>query len=175
MKKIGLLSREKIVEEIKQKVQNAQGCFFIGYGKIEAFAINTTRNDLQRIGARVFTARNSLFEKAFSSLGNTDLDGFFDGETSIVLVQKGDLAEVCKLLVDLAKENENFKIKGGILKDKKITPADLAAIAKLPSREVILAMALRGMASPLTGFLGVMNQVILKFVWAIEEIKKKKS
>jgi len=47
-------------------------------------------------------------------------------------------------------------------------------LAKLPSKEVLLGMAVSALAAPLSGFANVLNQVILKFVWAIEEIKKTK-
>jgi len=76
--------------------------------------------------------------------------------------------------MDFSKDNENLLIKGGILKDKKITLQEVKDLAKLPSREVLLGMAVGAMASPITGFLNALNQVVLKFLWTIEEIKKKK-
>ena len=94
--------------------------------------------------------------------------------------QRGDAAlisvsvKACKVLADFAKENEAFQIKGGVLKDKKLTAKDVTDLAKLPSKEILLAMAIGAMAAPLTGFLAAMNQIILKFLWVVEEIKKGK-
>ena len=79
-------------------------------------------------------------------------------------------------MIDFTKDNENIiELRGGFLSSKKISSREMSDLAKLPAREVMLGMALGTMIAPLTGFLVSMNQVILKFVWTVEEIKKKKS
>ena len=85
-----------------------------------------------------------------------------------------DIVKTCKVLSEFAKEKEVLKVKGGVVKAKKITSDEVDTMAKLPTKEVLLGMAVYGMASPLSGFVNSLNQVILKFVWAIEEIKKVK-
>ena len=47
-------------------------------------------------------------------------------------------------------------------------------LAKLPPKEVLLGMAVSGIASPLTGFISTMNQMMLNFLWTVEEIRKVK-
>ncbi len=174
MKKLGLLVRENIVDEVKKRNQDAQGCFLFSFNKVNAFAFNAMRNNLRGAGARVFVAKNSLFERAFKTLGWEDGDSLTGSETAIVFVYDEDVIKACKVLADFAKENEIFQLKGGILKDKKLTAKDVADLAKLPPKEVLLATAIGAMAAPLTGFLAAMNQVVLRFLWVVEEIKKGK-
>jgi len=52
----------------------------------------------------------------------------------------GDPVRLAKVLVDYAKENEKFTLKGGFMDGKPLAPAEIATIATLPSLE-----ALRGM------------------------------
>ena len=173
-KKIGLLTREKIVEQVKQGIKATDGCFFVNFNKVGAFPFNELRNNLRESGARVFVTQNSLFERAMKELGWEDVNSLLDTETGVVVVGDEGLVKTCKLLVDFAKESETLRLKGGVIKDKRVSAKELGAIAKLPSREVLIGQVVSCFASPLSGFLNTLNQVILKFVWVIEEIKKVK-
>ncbi len=174
MKKIGLLTREKIVEELKERVASTEGLFFVGFNKVGAFPFNTLRNNLRDSNATVFVTKNSLFKKAFGELGWEDVNDFLDDETGAVFVNDKDVVKPCKVLVEFAKESEALTIKGGRIKDKKVTSKDVSAFAKLPSKEVLLGTAVSALASPLSGFANALNQIILKFVWAITEVKNTK-
>ncbi len=174
MKKIGLLTREKMIGEVKTRLKDTQGCFFITFNKIGAFPLNILRNDLKNTQASIFVTKNSLLRRAFEQLKCPDLNEFVTSETGLIFAYGEDVAGVCKTLVDFAKENEALELKGGVINDKKISSQELKNIAKLPSREILLGMVVSGIASPITGFLNSLNQIILKFVWVVEEIKKTK-
>ena len=174
MQKVGLLTRERIVDQVKEKIKDAQGYFFIGFSKVNAFALNNLRNDLKGVGAQIFVAKNSLFKKALEAQGVQKTEDLLSTETGAVFVSDKDVVDTCKVLVDFSKENEALVLKGGIIQGDKITSKDVVALAKLPPREVLLGIAVSTLAAPLSGFVNSLNQIILKFVWAIEEIKKKK-
>ena len=175
MKKIGLLTREKIVENLKDKISGTQGCFFISFNKVNAFSLNILRNSLRDVQAQIFVAKNSLFKKALTELGWKDFDNLLDAETGIVCsFDKDVVVGTCKTLVDFAKESETLALKGGVINDRQITLDDINKLAKLPSKNVLLGMVVSGFAAPISGFVNTLNQIILKFVWTIEEIKKTK-
>ena len=174
VKKIGLLTRERIVEELKQGVKDTEGCFFIGFNKVGAFSFNELRNNLRDSGTRIFVAKNSLFKRALGELGWEDVNSLLETETGIVIIKEDDVVKACKILVEFTKETETLQLKGGIIKDKRVSPKEVGVLAKLPSREVLIGTVVSTFASPLCGFLNTLNQMILKFVWVIEEIKKAK-
>ena len=174
IKKIGLLTREKIVEGLKQGVKDTEGCFFVGFNKVGAFPFNKLRNNLRDSGANVFVAKNSLFKRALNELGWEDVNSLLEAETGVVIVKDDDVVKACKILVEFTKETETLQLKGGIIKDKRVSPKELGVLAKLPSREVLIGTVVSVFASPLSGFLNTLNQIILKFVWVVEEIKKTK-
>lgn len=175
MKTVGLDVKEKIITEVKQSIKDSQGCFFINFNKVKASAVSQLRNNLRDCGAKVFVAKNSLLKLAFDQHAKDDLDGFLAQETAIVFVYDKDIVKTCKSLVDFTKENEALQLRGGFLKKDKITAEGLTALAKLPPKEVLLGMAVSAIASPLTGFVAALNQIVLKFVWVVEEIKKQKT
>lgn len=175
MKKIGALTRERIVEDLKNQIKGAHGYFFVNFNKVNAFGMNTLRNDLRDCGGRISVAKNSLFKRALSDLKLDDFAELLKAETGVVYVRDGDIVKACKTLSEFAKETEVLEIKGGFVDDKKLTKSEVKVLANLPSREVLLGMAVSTLAAPLSGFLNCLNQVILKFVWVIKEIEKKKN
>jgi len=174
MEKVGLLTRERIVNQVEEKIKDTQGYFFIGFNKINAFALNNLRNDLKGAGAQIFVAKNSLFKRALEAQGVKEVEDLLSTETGAVFVFDKDVVGACKVLVDFSKENEAMALKGGVIQGDKITSKDVMALAKLPPKEILLGIAVSTLAAPLSGFVNSLNQIILKFVWAIEEIKKKK-
>lgn len=173
MQRIGLLTRETQVAELKEKVKSSEALFFINFNKLTAFSFNILRNNLKRVNTTVLITKNSLIHKAFADL-KIKLNGFVEAETAVVCVYDRDIVKACKALVDFSKENETLKIRGGFLKDQTLSLEDLKALAKLPSKDILLSMAVSGIASPLTSFLVTLNQVILNFLWVIQEVKSKK-
>jgi large subunit ribosomal protein L10 len=169
------LTKETIIGQLKEGVKGNSGCFFIGFNKVAAYPFNTLRNELKEAGASVFITKNSLLKKVLGELeSQEDLTDFLDSETGIVLIHDKDAVKACKVLVDFVKDNEFLRLKGGVINKKKIKDKDLNALAKLPSREVLLGVVVSAIASPLTGFLSSLNQIILKFIWVVAEIKKTK-
>jgi len=173
MKHIGTIVREKIVDELKESLKQSEGCFFINFNKVKALSISQLRNNLRKTNSKVYVAKNSLLSKAFDAKRD-NIVNFVSGETAVIFVYDKDVVKTAKALVDFAKENEILKIQGGFLNDKAVSSEDLNSLAKLPPKEILLGMAVSGLASPITGFVSALNQVILKFVWVVEEIKKNK-
>ena len=174
-KKIGLLYREKMIDEIKEQYLRSQACIFVSFNKLKALEFNNLRIELEKINTRIFVSKNSLFKKALIALEKKDFDNFFMESTGLIFVFDEDIAKTCKALVDFAKKNEGCLIfKGGYLQEKVLEADDITKIFNLPSKDILLGMVVSGLASPLTGFLSSLNQVILKFLWVVEEIKKKK-
>ena len=174
-KKIGLLAKEKILGELNESAKDIQGCFFVGFNKVAAFPFNELRNNLRDSGAKVIVAKNTIFKRVISDLGWEGCEEFLASETGMVFVHDEDVVKACKILVEFSKETETLQVKGGVINKKAISGDDVSKMAKIPSRDILLGMAVSSLAAPLTGFLSCLNQIILKFVWTIEEIKKTKS
>jgi len=82
--------------------------------------------------------KNTLTKIAAREAGVEGFDDLLVGPSAIAFV-KGDPVEAAKSLRDFAKANSPLVIKGGVLDGKPLTPAEIAKIADLESREVLLA------------------------------------
>jgi large subunit ribosomal protein L10 len=83
-------------------------------------------------------AKNTLAKRAASDAGISGLDDLFSGPTALAFVS-GDVVEAAKGLRDFAKANPLLVIKGGVFEGKPLSAAEVAKLADLESREVLLA------------------------------------
>ena len=169
----GLLVKEKIIEEIRERFNRYNNVIFVSFGKVKAFSLNILRNDIREKGGNFFVVKNTLIERFFS-LSQKEVKDFLNGQTGLVFSLDNNIVDVCKVLFNFAKENENFKINGGILTNKKVSSTELENISKLPSKEIILGSVLSTIVSPLTSFLAFLRQPLLDFVLILEDLKKRK-
>jgi large subunit ribosomal protein L10 len=174
-KTIGIAIRENIIKKVQERINSSSVYFFVGFNNVKSSALSDLRNQLRVVDSYVFVAKNSLINKALENSDLKNLEDYFQGETGIISVYNEDIVKPCKVIVDFSKENESFAIKGGIIEGRKISKEELESLAKLPAKEVLLAQAVSGLAAPITSFLTCLKQVILKFVWATEEIRKVQS
>jgi large subunit ribosomal protein L10 len=82
--------------------------------------------------------KNTLTRIAARDAGVVGFDSLLAGPSAIAFV-KGDPVEAAKGLRDFSKTNPNLVIKGGYLDGKVLTSADIAKLADLEPREVLLA------------------------------------
>src|SRR4051794_22931460 len=75
---------------------------------------------------------------------------------------RGDAAAAAKALRDFRRGTQNtlLEFKGGWMNGAPLTPADVDAIAQLPSRDVLYGRLVGMVASPLTGLAAAMGGLI---------------
>ena len=79
-------------------------------------------------------AKNTLLRRATADSGAAAIAHCFEGPTAVAF-SFGDPVGLAKVLVDYAKENERFKLKGGFMDGQPLGPAEIATVATLPSLE----------------------------------------
>ena len=74
-----------------------------------------------------------------------------------------DYLEACKTVYEYAKDNDFYKIKGGIIDGKVVPVEEIITLAKLPSKQTLIGM----LAGALLGN-------VSKLAVAISEVSKQK-
>ena len=132
--------------------------------------------DLRRALGRDTTyavVKNTLTKRAAADAGVTIDDSLLTGPTAIAFVS-GDPVEAAKGLRDFAKTNPLLVIKGGVLDGKTLSPAEIAKIADLESREVLLAKlagALKALPTRAAGLFQAPLSQMARLAKALEEKK----
>lgn len=118
------------------------------------------RDRLRAAEGEYTVVKNTLARRAAADTGREALLPYLDGPTGLVWVG-GDPAVAAKVLDAFASEHaDGLAIKGGLLEGADLATADVTRLAKLPSREVLLAQLAGTIASPLTGLAGGLNNLI---------------
>jgi len=172
MKKIGLIFKENLEQLINEELKD-NNSFVINYSNVSASEFNSLRLELRKVGARIFIARNTSAKRALKKTKLEQMLDFIEGPTAFVW--GGDeAASVSKILSKLAKEKEGVKVRGGLL-DKEIIDEDrVKTLASLPSKEVLQAMALRAIQSPITGLVNVLSGSLRQLVYVVKQLSEKK-
>lgn len=136
------------VAEIADRFRGATAAVVTEYRGLSMTQLTKLRRSL---GAETTyrIAKNTLVMRAAQDAGVEGLDELFIGPTAIAFV-KGEPVDAAKALRDFAKENRALVIKGGYMDGRPLTVAEVAQIADLESREVLLSQlagAMKGKVS----------------------------
>lgn len=160
-----------IVEELVNEIQKANPLVFTDYNKVKANDLNLLRAQLKNVNSRYRIVQNSLFQRALKDIG---FDRQFSGPLAIAYGGR-DVVEVVKVLIKFAKDNPGvFIIKGGFVDRQYFELNNLEELAKLPSKEVLLARLVGQMNAPLSRFAMVLRGNLQKLVYVLDGINKKK-
>lgn len=122
--------------------------------------LSELRDRLRESGTEYAVVKNTLARRAAADTGREALLPYLTGPTGLVWVE-GDVAVAAKALDGFAAEHPTaMTIKGGLLDGIDLPAEDVARLAKLPSREVLLGQLAGTIAAPLTGLASGLNNLI---------------
>ncbi len=83
---------------------------------------------------------------------------------------QGDISAVAKALRDFSRANPHLVIKGGLADGSLLSPGDLAALADLPPREVLLARLAGALAAPMQQMAGLLQALPRNMAYGISAL-----
>lgn len=125
------------VAELTRQFESANAGVLTEYRGLTVKQLKTLRSSI-REHATYAVVKNTLTALAAKQAGVDAFDGQLAGPTAIAFVT-GDPVAVAKNLREFAKANPQLVIKSGYMDGKPLTPAEIARLADLESREVLLA------------------------------------
>lgn len=164
--------KQKVVEDIKQKFQGANGVVLADYRGLTVSQVTSLRVELRKAGVEYRVLKNTMVRRAAAEVGIEGLEQYLEGPTALAF--SVDPVAPAKILSEYSKKNKNLTIKAGVLEGAVIGPEKIKDLADLPSREVLLSQVLAGMQAPLQGMVNVLQGPIRKLGYALEEVRKLK-
>lgn len=168
-----IAEKRKIVEDLKEKINRAKIMVVADYLGYSVKQLTELRKKLRPANAEFSVFKNTLIEQAAEESGLAALNEHLKGATALLLGY-GEPVGSLKVLVKYIKEADKGTIRVGVLDKNIFGQSDLNAIAKLPSREVLLARVVGGLQAPIAGLVNVMQGPIRKLVYALNAVKEKK-
>jgi large subunit ribosomal protein L10 len=148
-------AKRQAVSDLAQMLRNSSAIAVADYRGLKVAEMQTVRRSLRANGVELHVAKNRLLKIAADEADRADLKPMLEGPTALATIS-GDEVALAKALQDAFRPFRVVTVRGGLLGDRAIDAAGLARMASLPSREVLLGKLAGGIASPLTGFAGVL-------------------
>lgn len=137
-----LKQKQAIIDEIKERVQNANTMVLFDYRGITDSEAKELRIKLRETNSDYKVYKNTLMARAFNDL-NIDLNESLNGPSAFAFGE--DQIAPIKVLSDFAKDHPALVLKVGIVDGEKADQAKLAEYATIPSRDGLLTMLAGGM------------------------------
>lgn len=162
------------VKEITADLKATDVYYFFDYRGLTFAEATELRKRLAKVEADLKVVKNTLAKIAAADAGVEGLTEYLAGPTAIVYVH-GDPVRTAKVIQDFIKEKKKSTLRGGKLQHSLLTPTDVEKLATLPSREQLIAQAVRAIASPLQGLVNVLNGPIRGLVVVLAQVEEKQA
>jgi large subunit ribosomal protein L7/L12 len=164
------------VAELTEKFGRARLAILTECAGLSVNQVTELRKQLRGAKAEFKVVKNTLAIRASEGTALTGLKGHLKGPTGMVIGYDDPVlpAKILRDFIGAEKREEKIKITVGVLEGKLVQAAELAAVAKLPKKEVLIAMLLSAMQGPIRGVVYTLNAVLSKFVRVIAAIQDKK-
>ena len=172
------LSREQksnILKDLTDKFNRAKAAILVDFNKLPVSKTMELRRNLKSADAEYKVAKKTLISRVlrFGHFEDVDLDNF---KTQVGIVfSYVDPVATAQSVWKFSKINEALKILGGFLGFGWQDRDKIIALAKLPSREILLWRLVRTIATPLSGLVGALQGNARNLVSVLNNIKSKRS
>jgi len=159
----------EVVDEVKTRVGAATASIVSEYRGLTTSELAELRVALAAVGGDYRIFKNTLVRLAIDGGEYQPLSEYLDGPTALTFVQ-GDISAVAKALRDFSRNNPLLVIKGGLADGSLLSSGDLAALADLPPREVLLARLAGALAAPMQQMAGLLQALPRNMAYGISAL-----
>jgi large subunit ribosomal protein L10 len=170
---LNLEEKKAAVAEISAQVAQAQAIVLAEYRGLEVGEMTELRKKARASGVYLRVLKNTLARRAVAESPFKGLTDHMVGPLAYGI--SSDPVAVAKVLQDFAKGNEKFVIKAGAMANVVMSAKDVATLARMPSREELLATLVGTMQAPIVKLVRTMNEVPGKFVRTVAAVHDQKA
>jgi len=160
------VKRER-VEEIKALITRAPLWMVSDYRGLTVPGLQALRRRIKESGGNIRIAKNSLARRAVEDAGLDDVKVLFEGPSAITECHD-DLVGPARALWQNYERDDRWEVRGGVLNGELISSEQVQRIASLPSRDQLLAQAVWGIESPISGLVRSLEGILSGIVYALQ-------
>jgi large subunit ribosomal protein L10 len=147
----------RVVDELKEAMSRCSLGVLTDYQGLSASEITILRRKLRQLGIEYRVVKNTLARFAAENADKDFLSSQFEGPVAIAFGY-GDVIEPAKALLDYINSSDTaLSIRSGFLGERLLTSEEVKTLAKIPSREVLLAQVISGMQAPIAALLNCLT------------------
>jgi large subunit ribosomal protein L10 len=158
-----------VVDEVRTRIGESSASIVSEYRGLSVSELGQLRAALAAVGGDYRIFKNTLVRRAIDGGEYQPLSEYLTGPSALTFVE-GDVSAVAKALKDFARANPLLVIKGGLADGSLLSSSDLAALADLPSRDVLLARIAGALAAPLQQMAGLLEALPRNLAYGISAL-----
>ena len=156
-----LEQKKQVVVDLTEQLKNACAGVVVDYTGTTVADDTALRKELREAGVKYAVVKNSLLEFASKEAGLDEMTPVLNGATALA-TSTDDYVAAARILCNFAKTHKAFTVKSGFLDSDVITVEKIESLAKLPSREILLATVCNAFNAPIAAFARVIQAIVDK-------------
>lgn len=165
--------KKERVEYIKEKLKASEAIVLTDYRGLSVSEMEKLRGDLRGAQSEYKVIKNTLAKRAAAEAGMEDLSELLNGPVAMAFGD--DPVSLARILKNISREYKELQITGGVAEGRILNAEEMGRLADLPSREVLIAMMLGALQSPISGLANVLSGPVRNLVYALNAVKEQKS
>ena len=153
-----LNQKKEEVTKLANKIKEAKLVLLTDYRGINVEDVTALRAELRKANSEYTVIKNNITKRALAEAGIEGLEDKLVGPTAVIMSSE-DYLEPSKTIYEFTKNNEYYKIKGGVIDGKVMTAEEIVTLAKLPSKETLLSMLAGALLANIQKFAVAVDQV----------------
>jgi large subunit ribosomal protein L10 len=167
-----LEAKQAVVAELSERLKNSVVGVLVNYKGITVEDDTKLRKELRENDVKYTVVKNTLLKRATQEVGLEGLESVLEGTTALATSDE-DYTAAARILSNFAKDNDTFEIKAGYMDGAIVDLATIDGLAKLPTRDVLLANVLGAFQAPIASFARAVQAIVDKGgVEACEPVEK---
>ena len=156
-----LEQKQKQVAELSEKLKSAIVGVVVDYKGTTVADDTALRKELRENGVEYFVVKNTILGRAIEGTDLADMSFALEGTTAIAISSE-DYTAAARILCKFAESHENFKVKTGFLDGKVVDIDTINSLAKLPTKEVLLATVCSALQAPIAALARAVQAIVDK-------------
>ncbi len=156
-----LEQKKQIVSDLADTLSSSVAGVIVDYKGITVDDDTKLRKDLREAGVKYAVVKNTILKLAAEKAELSDIDDVLEGTTAIATSAE-DYTAAARILCKFANTSKTFTVKKGFLDGKVIGVDTVESLAKLPSKDVLLATVCNAFNAPIAAFARAMQALVEK-------------
>lgn len=164
--------KKNLVKDLTEKIKTAKSVVFADFRGLKVKDLSELKKELRKSNASFKVAKKTLMKIAFKDAGINFDPEKLEGQIAVSL--SDDEVSAAKTINMFSRKNENIKIVGGFVGKKEMSIEEIITLAKLPSREELLAKLVGTINAPVSGFVNVLAGNLRGLVQVLKAVSESK-
>jgi large subunit ribosomal protein L10 len=170
---LNLEQKQAVVAELGAQLARAQAVVLAEYRSLKVGEMTELRRKARNSGVYLRVLKNTLARRA---VADTPFKGLADKMIGpLAYGISSDPVAAAKVLQEFARGHDKFVIKAGAMPNLLMSPREVADLAKMPSRDQLLATLVGTLQAPIAKFVRTLNEVPGRFVRTLAAVRDGKS